>query len=52
METITYGREGAITHEDNLGNKGRTEAGEGRSSVWADDGPYVRPQSRPSEHRP
>ena len=25
MEIITYVREGAITHEDSLGNKGRTE---------------------------
>jgi redox-sensitive bicupin YhaK (pirin superfamily) len=28
MEIITYVREGAITHQDSLGNKGRTEAGE------------------------
>jgi redox-sensitive bicupin YhaK (pirin superfamily) len=28
MEIITYVRTGAITHEDNLGNKGRTEAGD------------------------
>jgi hypothetical protein len=28
MEIITYVRKGAITHEDNLGNKGRTEAGD------------------------
>lgn len=28
MEIITYVREGAITHEDNLGNHGRTEAGD------------------------
>lgn len=28
MEIITYVRHGAITHEDNLGNKGRTEAGD------------------------
>jgi redox-sensitive bicupin YhaK (pirin superfamily) len=28
MEIITYVREGAITHMDNLGNKGRTEAGD------------------------
>ncbi len=28
METITYVRDGAITHEDSLGNKGRTEAGD------------------------
>jgi redox-sensitive bicupin YhaK (pirin superfamily) len=28
MEIITYVRSGAITHEDNLGNKGRTEAGD------------------------
>ena len=30
MEIITYVREGAITHEDSLGNKGRTEAGDGQ----------------------
>lgn len=28
MEIITYVREGAITHEDSLGNKGRTQAGD------------------------
>lgn len=28
MEIITYVREGAITHEDDLGNRGRTEAGD------------------------
>lgn len=28
MEIITYVREGAITHKDNLGNKGRTKAGD------------------------
>ena len=28
MEIITYVREGAITHEDSMGNKGRTEAGD------------------------
>jgi redox-sensitive bicupin YhaK (pirin superfamily) len=28
MEIITYVREGAITHKDNLGNTGRTEAGD------------------------
>ena len=28
MEIITYVREGAVTHEDSLGNKGRTEAGD------------------------
>lgn len=28
MEIITYVRQGAITHEDSLGNKGRTEAGD------------------------
>ncbi len=28
MEIITYVRDGAITHEDNLGNIGRTEAGD------------------------
>lgn len=28
MEIVTYVREGAVTHEDSLGNKGRTEAGD------------------------
>lgn len=28
MEIITYIREGAITHQDHLGNEGRTEAGD------------------------
>ena len=28
MEIITYVREGAITHQDNLGNQGRTVAGD------------------------
>lgn len=28
MEIITFVRDGAITHQDNLGNKGRTEAGD------------------------
>jgi quercetin 2,3-dioxygenase len=28
MEIITYVRDGAITHEDSMGNKGRTEAGD------------------------
>ncbi|MBO9545109.1 pirin family protein [Caulobacter sp.] len=28
MEIITYVRDGAITHQDSLGNKGRTEAGD------------------------
>ena len=28
MEIITYIREGAITHQDSLGNRGRTEAGD------------------------
>jgi redox-sensitive bicupin YhaK (pirin superfamily) len=28
MEIITYVRKGAITHQDNLGNTGRTEAGD------------------------
>ena len=28
MEIITYVREGAISHQDNQGNKGRTEAGD------------------------
>jgi redox-sensitive bicupin YhaK (pirin superfamily) len=28
MEIITYVREGAITHQDNLGNAGRTKAGD------------------------
>ena len=28
MEIITYVRDGAITHQDSLGNQGRTEAGD------------------------
>src|SRR5215212_6956064 len=28
MEIITYVREGAVSHQDSLGNKGRTEAGD------------------------
>jgi redox-sensitive bicupin YhaK (pirin superfamily) len=28
MEIVTFVREGAITHRDNLGNEGRTEAGD------------------------
>src|SRR5438874_11375707 len=28
MEIITYVRDGAITHQDSLGNTGRTEAGD------------------------
>jgi hypothetical protein len=28
MEIITYVREGAITHQDSMGNRGRTEAGD------------------------
>ena len=28
MEIVTYVRDGAITHEDDLGNQGRTEAGD------------------------
>jgi len=28
MEIVTYVRTGAVTHEDSLGNKGRTEAGD------------------------
>lgn len=28
MEIVTYVRQGAITHQDNLGNEGRTEAGQ------------------------
>ncbi len=28
MEIVTYVREGAITHEDSMGHKGRTEAGD------------------------
>lgn len=28
MEIVTYVRDGAITHQDNLGNRGRTEAGD------------------------
>jgi hypothetical protein len=28
MEIVTYVREGAITHQDSMGNQGRTEAGD------------------------
>ncbi|MFL5279778.1 MAG: pirin family protein, partial [Rhodopila sp.] len=28
MEIITYVRQGAITHQDSLGNRGRTETGD------------------------
>ncbi len=28
MEIVTYVRSGAITHQDSLGNKGRTAAGD------------------------
>ena len=35
MEIITYVRKGAITHQDNLGNEGRTEAGGGQPSWGA-----------------
>jgi hypothetical protein len=28
MEIVTYVRQGAITHQDSLGNRGRTEAGD------------------------
>ena len=28
MEIVTYVRDGAVTHEDSLGNRGRTEAGD------------------------
>jgi redox-sensitive bicupin YhaK (pirin superfamily) len=28
MEIVTYVRQGAITHQDSMGNKGRTEAGD------------------------
>jgi quercetin 2,3-dioxygenase len=28
MEIVTYVRDGAVTHQDSLGNKGRTEAGD------------------------
>ena len=31
MEIITYVRQGAITHEDSLGNRGRTKPGTSRS---------------------
>ena len=33
MEIITYVREGAITHQDSMGNKGRTAAGDERRGV-------------------
>ena len=50
MEIITYVREGAISHEDNLGNKGRTEAGDvqvmsaGTGGTSATIGRYIRCQ--------
>ena len=37
MEIITYVRKGAITHEDSLGNSGRTEAGD-IQVMWAGTG--------------
>lgn len=37
MEIITYVRRGAITHEDSLGNQGRTEAGDVQV-MWAGSG--------------
>ena len=37
MEIITYVREGAITHQDSLGNEGRTEAGDVQV-MWAGTG--------------
>jgi redox-sensitive bicupin YhaK (pirin superfamily) len=37
MEIITYVRHGAISHEDSLGNKGRTEAGDVQV-MWAGTG--------------
>lgn len=37
MEIITYVRRGAISHEDSLGNKGRTEAGD-IQVMWAGTG--------------
>lgn len=37
MEIITYVRHGAISHEDSLGNKGRTEAGD-IQVMWAGTG--------------
>ncbi len=37
MEIVTYVREGAITHQDNLGNAGRTEAGDVQV-MWAGRG--------------
>src|SRR3979411_817534 len=39
MEIITYVREGAITHQDSLGNKGRTEAGDVQVMSGAPGGP-------------
>ncbi|WP_409334046.1 pirin family protein [Bradyrhizobium sp. cir1] len=33
QQIITYVQEGAVTHEDSLGNKGRTHAGE-RTTPW------------------
>lgn len=37
MEIITYVRHGAISHEDSIGNKGRTEAGDVQV-MWAGTG--------------
>jgi hypothetical protein len=37
MEIVTYVREGAITHQDSLGNAGRTEAGDVQV-MWAGRG--------------
>lgn len=67
VEIITYVREGAITHEDSLGNKGRTEAGNVQvmsagtgithAEYNAEDGPtrifqiWIAPRSQGAEPR-
>ncbi|ABC21180.1 pirin family protein [Rhodospirillum rubrum] len=48
MEIITYVRKGAITHEDNLGNKGRTAAGDVQV-MWAGSGITHAEYNRESE---
>ena len=49
MEIITYVREGAITHQDSLGNKGRTEAGDVQVMSAGSRHPPLRIQSGADE---
>ena len=42
MEIITYVREGAISHEDHLGNRGRTEAAVGQAELSCRAGEALR----------